>query len=289
MQESLSSIASSSLEPICLLVFRSFSPHALVMTPAAGMVWLCYRCYVLRPYNLRFILLTYLFKTLSMFPHARLHTIFHIIKYLLAHAQRLLVLKQLKAIGDGVTMRFLEFGTLKRLCEKVEPAMRIINEMELEEGNELSLSNVKEALAAYAEKTFRDGRWTSRSKLMQPHLPLLLYLLSVKRLKLLLPKLLLLLHPLPLLLLSQHQWAIAHLGCLSDTVDITLRELVCGITPQFIWEHSNSTATLRTVSVSLRKSAGTLLERVFVSIRLLGHATRSILTYLYVELRQASS
>ena len=34
--------------------------------------------------------------------------------------------------------------------------MRIINEMELEEGNELSLSNVKEALAAYAEKTFRD-------------------------------------------------------------------------------------------------------------------------------------
>ena len=87
-------------------------------------------------------------------------------------------------------MRLLEFGTLKRLCEKVEPAMRIINEMELEEGNELSLSNVKEALAAYAEKTFRDGRWTSRSKLMQPHLPLLLpplfmYLLSVKRLKLL--------------------------------------------------------------------------------------------------------
>ena len=77
-------------------------------------------------------------------------------KHLLAHAQRLLVLQQLKAIGDGVTMRFLELGTLKRLCKKVEPAMRIINEMELEEGNELSLSNVKEALAAYAEKTFRD-------------------------------------------------------------------------------------------------------------------------------------
>ena len=77
-------------------------------------------------------------------------------KYLLAHEQRLLVLKQLKAIGGGVTMRFLEIGTLKRLCEKVEPAMRIINEMELEEGTELSLSNVKAALAAYAEKTFRD-------------------------------------------------------------------------------------------------------------------------------------
>ena len=77
-------------------------------------------------------------------------------QHLLTHAQRLLVLKRLKAVGDGVTMRFLELGILKRLCEKVEPAMRIINEMELEEGNELSLSNVKEALAAYAEKTFRD-------------------------------------------------------------------------------------------------------------------------------------
>ena len=87
------------------------------------------------------------------------------------------------------------------------------------------------------------------------------------------------LHPLPLLLLSQHQWAVAHLGCLSDTVDITLRELVCGITLQLIWEHSNSTATLRTVSMSLRKSAGTLLERVSVTIKLLEHATRSILTY----------
>ncbi len=38
----------------------------------------------------------------------------------------------------------------------VEPAMRIINEMELEEGTELSLSNLKAALAAYAEKTVRD-------------------------------------------------------------------------------------------------------------------------------------
>ena len=51
----------------------------------------------------------------------------------------------------------------------------------------------------------------------------------------------------------------------------------------------NGDATLRTVSVSLRKSAGTLLERVFVTIKLLGHAIRSILTYPYVELHQASS
>ena len=146
------------------------------------------------------------------------------------------------------------------------------------------------------------GRWVMRSKLMQPQLPLLLpvllmymYLLPVKRLKLLLPELLLLLlllHPLPLLL-SQHPWAVAHLGFLLDNVDITWRELVCVITFQLIWEYSNKNATLRTVSMSLglylRKSAGTLLERVSVTIKLLEHATRSILTYPYVELHQASS
>ena len=56
----------------------------------------------------------------------------------------------------------LQLPTLKSeysnvyVCEKIEAAMRIINEMEMEEGTELSLSNLKAALMAYAEKTFRD-------------------------------------------------------------------------------------------------------------------------------------
>ena len=75
---------------------------------------------------------------------------------LLAHEKRLLVLKQMNAIGDGVMCTYLEIGILKRLCAKVEPAMRIITEMEMAEGTELSLSRLKEVLTAYAEKTFRD-------------------------------------------------------------------------------------------------------------------------------------
>jgi hypothetical protein len=60
------------------------------------------------------------------------------------------------ATGDEISLRFLEVGALKRMCDKISEAMRIINDQELTYGMELSLPDLKADLTALAEKSFRD-------------------------------------------------------------------------------------------------------------------------------------
>ena len=104
------------------MVFRSFSTQALVMTPCGGNGLAMLQ--VLCAATLQFTLHTVDTCIQNFINVASCSSAHDLHGYLLAHEKRLLVLKQMKAIGVGVTITYLEIGILKRICEKIEAAMR---------------------------------------------------------------------------------------------------------------------------------------------------------------------